>query len=300
MSLRSTGSCASPSLATALAPDSLGSAAAAAVVGRGCRLGGGRHGRSLNRSGRGGSGSRGAAAAAAAVVPAGAATSSDWGSRSSSRGARLRGNHSAGDEARAGDLVVDGLVNVDEDARVSGRVELRAEDTRGLVRAAAGDVQVEALRIVLGAALGAGPMQRDELVAEHIVAWRDGRRDLQQPGVVVGDQLIVAPDAGRVGLVDQADGVDLEELQRRLVNRLAGSVAVGQVAQDWAMVAAWPGRPLEEDFVAGSHDGVRVGVLRGLVADYVGGVILVRSDEPVVGVWGLPGDLGWRVRLVRI
>lgn len=93
-------------------------------------------------------------------------------------------------------------------------------------------------------------MECDDLVAEDVVAGRDGLGDGHGPGVVVGDQLVSAPGSGVGSIADQTDLVDLEELQCRLVNAGAVSGALGEVVDDWAVMAARPRGPLKLHDVA--------------------------------------------------
>ena len=127
-------------------------------------------------------------------------------------------------------------------------------------------------------------------MAEDIIARRDRRRDLHHPGVIVGNHLVRAPHAGDGFLLDDSDAVDLEELQRGLVDGLAAAVAAREVVDHGAVVALWPGGPLQADLVAGCDDGVAARVGRVQVADDVVCGEGVGRDEAVGCVGRLPGD----------
>lgn len=72
-------------------------------------------------------------------------------------------------------------------------------------------------------------MKGDDLVAQDVVTRRDGGGDLDHPGVVVLNELIVTPGSRDGRVVDEADGVDLEELERCLVDGRAVVAAIGEV-----------------------------------------------------------------------
>lgn len=137
-------------------------------------------------------------------------------------------------------------------------------------------------------------------MAQDVVARRKRGGDLHEPGAVVGDEDIAGPKA-RVGTVQVADLVDLEEFERGLVDSLAVAVARRQVVKDGPVVRVGPGDgPLDGDGVAGL-DGC-VAARRGcvLVADDIAGLVGVGRDEAVVGVGGCPAYDDWGVGLVRV
>lgn len=92
-------------------------------------------------------------------------------------------------------------------------------------------------------------MERDDLMADNIVArlkcWRDG----DGPAIVIRNQYVSGPSA-RVAAAEESFLINLEPFQSGFVDRLAGSVAVAHVIEDWAMVACGPGRPLELELCA--------------------------------------------------
>lgn len=77
------------------------------------------------------------------------------------------------------------------------------------------------------------------------------------PGVITNtakprtDQLIGSPATWRSAPIDQASGMDLEELQLCLGDSGAVTVAVCQIGDDWAVVRFRPGVPGDVDLGAG-------------------------------------------------
>jgi hypothetical protein len=151
-------------------------------------------------------------------------------SRGSGRGvAGTRAGTRAGtaEESGTGHFVVGVVaVNVDLDTGVGGGVELVSGDTLGVLSAGTGDLQVNALRVVLGAVLLVGGVKSDDLVAENVVTRSDGAGDSDGPGQVVLDELGGSPLAILV-----TSGVDLEELQVSSLSR-GGVVDLGHVVDD--------------------------------------------------------------------
>lgn len=177
-------------------------------------------------------------------------------------------------------------------------VEILAQRARRLDRAAARDLDVDALGVVLGAVFVARRVQGDDLVAQHVVARLEGAGDGHGPAVVVGDEVVGRPGARRVSVVDQARLVDLEELQLRLVDGRAVAVAVGQVRDDRPVVAGRPGRPLQLDGAAGGHGGCQQRGRRIPVADDVWSLVFSAVDEAQVGGCRGPADDGGWVGFV--
>lgn len=188
----------------------------------------------------------------------------------------------------AGDLVagVVAAVDVVEDAGVGVLVQGRAEGALGVVGAAAGDLDVQALGVVLGAVLLARAVERDGLVAEDVVAGSERRGDVHGPGVVVGNHLVGRPVVSETGFVN------LDPLQGGLVGIGAVAGALGDVGDHGADVRFGPGGPLEINLSTSLHRGRRGGGLGILVADNVGGGIGTGSDEPVVKVLSVPSRGG--------
>lgn len=166
-------------------------------------------------AGRGGGGSGGGGGSRGGVVAAAAAVG--------------EGQGGAGDGVR-GEVLVD----VEENAGVALGVEGGAEGAVGQLGAGASDLEVEAHGVVLGAVRVLGRVQRDDLVAEHVVARLEGGGDGDVVGEVVCEQVVGGPHT-RVGARDQARGVDLDPLEGGLVN--GGRVIRGSdVVDDGAVV----------------------------------------------------------------
>lgn len=200
-----------------------------------------------------------------------------------------------GDLGRAGDVVAgQGLVDVDQDARVRLGVERLTKGTRGGQRARTGDGQVEALGVVLGTVGVLGTVQRNDLVTPDVVAGREVRGDLDHPGVVVADQLIRAPRAGQGRVVDNTNTSDLEELQGRLVDSGAVRVALGQHVDDGTVMRRRPCRPVDLYVVAGLDRSITPSVGSILVADDVAAGISVWRNVAIVGVTCGPGSFQFR------
>lgn len=71
-------------------------------------------------------------------------------------------------------------------------------------------------------------------MTQDVVPGGNGLGDLYHPGVVVLDELVVAPCAGDFGAIDESDAVDLEELEGGLVDCCAGVAARGEVVDYWS------------------------------------------------------------------
>lgn len=85
-------------------------------------------------------------------------------------------------------------VQVEQDTRVSAGVQTstgRSRGQRDSPRAA--DDDIETLRVVLGAVVGAGAVQRDDLVPDHVVAGLELGRDRQRRRVVARRQRVRRP-----------------------------------------------------------------------------------------------------------
>lgn len=82
-------------------------------------------------------------------------------------------------------------------------------------------------------------------MAYHVISCLDGRWDDNLPRVVVGDQDVGAPVAVYDGRINQADLVDLEPLECSLINGLAWTIAICQVADHWPVVTNRPLCPLK-------------------------------------------------------
>lgn len=191
----------------------------------------GRRSRHLHRyAGGSGYGNLGTGHAAAAAAGGGVAGRGDL------RGALFDGGGTGVLGGSRHSVGRDGGVDVHLDAGAVGLVERSASNTLGLVGAGARDHQIEALRVVLGTALSLRAVQGNQLVTQHVLAGGDGFGDLNEPAVVVLDQLVVTSGPGHLGVIGKADAVNLEELELGLVDGGAAAVALGQVVDDGAVV----------------------------------------------------------------
>lgn len=178
--------------------------------------------------------------------------------------------------------------------RVGRAIEGGSHHAGGFGTPAAGDLDIGALRVELGAAHVVGRVQGEDLVAQDVVAGANRGGDLDGPGAVCRAQLVVRPDARGAATSAEGDAAqlgDLEPLELLLVHRGAVAVARGQVREDGPVVGVGPGGPVEVDGAArGDGRGVylRVGSVDG--ADNVGGVDVVAEDGPRVVVPGGPAD----------
>ena len=183
------------------------------------------------------------------------------------------------------------LVDTKQNARVGGLVQLRPRHSARQVTAGTFDLEVEALRVRLGAVGGTSAVEGDDFVTQHVVARLQVGGDLDEPAVAVVDEGVGGPDA-----VVIAGAVDLEEAQGGLVDGLAVAVAGGEVVDHGALVGVGPdGIPFERDLVAGFDGGVAAGRSGGAVADDVRGAEGLGGDEAVVFLVGSPADYGGRV-----
>ncbi|KAJ4063429.1 hypothetical protein NW761_015276 [Fusarium oxysporum] len=129
-------------------------------------------------------------------------------------------------------------------------------------------------------------MESNDLMAEDIGTGLDVLRYLNEPAVVVGNELVRAVGTGVTGL-DETNLVDLEELEGLLVDGLtAGRTARGQHVNDRSLVALGPVGPLDVDLVTGLDLGVTLGVLSTAVADDVCRAEGIRGYITVVGSGG--------------
>lgn len=141
----------------------------------------------------------------------------------------------AGENSRAGNGVGrrGRVVQVKHDAGVVGLVRAGEADAgRYAAAGAAGDVDLGALHVQLGAGVAAGAVQRDQLDPQQVLARRDALGDAEVDLALVRDQLVDRPRAG--GAL-QAVRVDLEPRQARHGGR-RGVVDLGQVRDDGPLV----------------------------------------------------------------
>lgn len=142
-------------------------------------------------------------------------------------------------------------------------------------------------------------MESHQLVTKNVVTGSDGLGDLDHPAVVVLDQLIVTPGTRNIRVVDQTNAVDLEELERGLVNCLAAVTTIGKVVHDRSVVRVGPCGPLDVDAVTCLHTDVTLGVGRVLVADDVGRGVVLGGNKAIAGVRSSPSGDNGGIRHVR-
>ena len=135
-------------------------------------------------------------------------------------------------------------------------------------------------------------MESNNLVAEDVVTGRKCGWNSSNPGVVVGDHGSGSPCLA-VDVVTA--GIDLNPFQGGLINIITFAVAVCNIGDDGADMAVRPSSPLERDLSA-SLDGGGAGVsgLRVLMADDIGARVVVRGDEAIVEILGIPSVVGRR------
>lgn len=160
----------------------------------------------------------------------------------------------------AGDVTT---VDVVLDTSVRSGVERGASNAVSAVAARvggtrAGDLNVDALRVALGAILLGGGVEGDDLVAKDVVARGERLGDGDSPLVAVGDELVRGPLVG-TGVEDTSAG-KLEEAEAGLVGLAAVARALGEVVDNGTVVGLGPGVPLESHVAAGlDSDGALAG-----------------------------------------
>lgn len=184
---------------------------------------------------------------------------------------------------------VEGGVEVEVDALVVRGVQGGSQGALGLLGAAAGDLEIDALGVVLGAVGVPGRVEGDDLVAQDVVSGLQVGRDLDLVAEVVAEDLVGGPGAWG-GAGDEALLLDLDELERGLVH--GGRVVRRcKVVNNRAVVRLGPGVPGSSDRAASSDGGVvEHTVLGALVADDVGVRVGAGGDEAVVRRGGGPGN----------
>lgn len=135
------------------------------------------------------------------------------------------------------------MVDVKLDAGVGGSVELGANNTIGLLGTAAGNLNVDALGIVLGTVLLGSGVERNDFVAEDVLARGKVLGDSHGPGVVVGNQLVGSPLAVLV-----TSTLNLKPLEILLLDGLEVAGVGSSVSENGANVGCGPGAPVEVDF----------------------------------------------------
>lgn len=173
------------------------------------------------------------------------------------------------------------VINVNEHTRIGPLIKRRWARTTRNLRPTTTDHNINALWVILRAIIAPRAVQGDHLMAKHIRASFQRRRDGDDPRVVVLHQVVLAPVAGRRA-AQQADFAQFGEFESALVGCRAVVVgACGDVVDHGALVAGWPGVPVELHGLACHHGDVRAAWFAGFVADDVGAL---------VGVWCYLGD----------
>lgn len=84
-------------------------------------------------------------------------------------------------------------------------------------------------------------MKSDNLVTDHVVASDNVRGDGHARGEIVGHELVAAPVSGCGATVDEADSINLEEVELLLGEASELARDSGHVGDDGTVVAFWPG-----------------------------------------------------------
>jgi hypothetical protein len=147
----------------------------------------------------------------------------------------------------------------------------------------------QALRVVLRTVFRSSAMQRNDLVAENILARGKSLRNSNRPGVVLRNHFDSRPLAVLI-----PNTIDLRPLELLLLDRLNIASVGSDVGDDGTHVARRPGSPCEFYDAASSDLGHGVGGAfgrAGLVADDISGCVRVRGNEAVVEVLGVPAHV---------
>lgn len=181
------------------------------------------------------------------------------------------------------------LVEVEQDTRVGGGVELGEVATVEGLGTTSSDLEVDALRVSLSTIGLAGGVEANDLVAENVVTGLEVLGDGELPGEAITNEVVGGPVTGVASRLETLLG-DLGPLEAALVD--AGEVAAdgGEVLSDGTVVGIGPGVPLQGDNIAGGNgDGVLDG-LGALVADDISSAEGIRRNEAVVLVASSPTD----------
>jgi hypothetical protein len=267
----------------------------AGLLGLAASLGGLRSGRGLSLDG--GRRSLGLDGSGAGVVASGGGL--NGGSSGGTCGGRLSLGGGLGGRSRAGAGATEGqlgtgdgvagrvVVEVEHDTLLGGSVQGSTGNTGGLLSTGTSNLEVEALRVVLGTVLLSSGVESNDLVTEDIRTGLEAGGDGDLPGVASGNEVI----RGELATGGHTSLSDLEELQVGLVDLGAAiGTASSEVVDDGTLVRLRPGVPLDGDLLTGLDLGGLDGVLGALVADDVGVTEGGGLNEAVVGVLGEPSD----------
>ena len=169
-------------------------------------------------------------------------------------------------------VALESRIDIDKDTRILLLVQLRPNHAirtlfAWMRRSGAGDLEVDAHGVILGAVYRLGAVESDYLMAEDEVAG-DVRGDGKGGGVVVccdqitlikalsngtrqglTNHLIVGPSTRHRIVVNETLCFDLEEMKIVLVDcRAVAVITASEIVQDWAVMTGWPSSPLELDF----------------------------------------------------
>lgn len=126
-------------------------------------------------------------------------------------------------------------VEIKENTRVVRGHEIYPKSTSWGGAAAAHDLKIEALGVVLGPIGVSTAVEGDDLVAENVVSGGDIRRNLSCPLEAVLDEDVGGPGAGN-GRVKASSFSNLEEGERPLINGIAAVIrASGEVIDDGSL-----------------------------------------------------------------
>lgn len=190
------------------------------------------------------------------------------------------------------------MVDVDQDTGIGWGVEFFTSGASGTGGTATSDLQVDALRVVLGTVCVSGRVKSNDFMAQNIVSRCDGVRDCYSPAVVGGDKLVGSPCAWDGGVVDQTTLINLDEVQRGLIHGRTVAIAVGEIGDNRTVMAIGPCGPLELDSASCSNRGRNRSRCGILVADNVWVGILSGIDESQVCCSSCPPNDSWWVGLV--
>lgn len=181
-------------------------------------------------------------------------------------------------------------VYIEKNARVGLSHEGLAECAGGQRGAAASNLKVEAVRVVLSTVGITARVKGNYLVAENIMAGLDASGDLGSPLKPILEQNIIGPEA-RDSVIDASSFGDLEELEGRLVDEVAAVVgARSEIVNDGAMMGFGPCAPLEGDGISCLNRRIPPGVFTTPFADHIGITEVGGLDEAIVRVGRTPAD----------
>ena len=205
--------------------------------------------------------------------------------------------------ARDGIVGVDGIGDEDvkdADTRVSGFVKLGSNHSSiEVIATAFSHLDVDTLRIMLGAILEHRVMDGDRFGAKDVIRRSNGFWDLEVPSSTLHDELIGCIVAswhwgGRVPAmvgINQAQLIDLVPFQLELVNARKIATGVGHIVHHGSMMGGHPVRPLQVDNISGLDLDGMLSWCSVFVADDISVRVGWWTDVSIVVVIG---DPAWR------